>query len=203
MRIALFGGTFDPPHRGHIAIARVAANRFALDTILFAPAGRQPLKPESALSPFLDRLAMITRACADAADPRFIPSDIDAPHPDGSPNYTVDTLTRLAELHPDATLFSLIGADNFHLFARWRDPQRLLALAEWIVLSRPGFPLQQPEALALTQTQQARIHLLDEVHEDVSATALRARLHAGDSCTDLISPSVAAYIAEHHLYRPE
>jgi nicotinate-nucleotide adenylyltransferase len=201
MRIALFGGTFDPPHRGHVAIARAAAKRFALDTVLFAPAGRQPLKPESSLSPFPDRLELVALACNDASDPRFNPSDLDAPHPDGAPNYTVDTLVRLTGLHPHATLFSLIGADNFQHIAHWRDPQRLLALAEWIVISRPGFPLHPPESLSLTPAQQARVHLLEDVHEDLSATSLRARLRAGEPCTGLIAPSVAAYIAQHHLYR--
>jgi nicotinate-nucleotide adenylyltransferase len=201
-RVTLFGGTFDPPHRGHIAIARAAADRFALDQVLFAPAGRQPLKPASALSPFPDRLAMVTLACEHAADPRFIPSALDAPHPDGTPNYTVDTLAQLAALHPRATLFNLIGADNFRHIAHWRNPQRLLALAEWIVISRPGFPLEHPGSLRLTPTQRARIHLLDSVHEDVSATALRSRLRAGEPCGDLIAPAVAAYIAENRLYRP-
>ena len=123
---------------------------------------------------------MVSLACKDAADPRFMPSDLDAPHPDGSPNYTVDTLTRLVALHPTATLFALIGADNFANLGKWREPERLLALAEWIVISRPGFPLPHPASLNLTPAQQARVHLLHDIHEDVSATDLRAtRLRPG------------------------
>ncbi len=201
-RIALFGGTFDPPHRGHIAIARAASDRFHLDQVLFAPAARQPHKLDSPSTPYEDRLALVTLACQHAADPRFRPSDLDAPHPDGSPNYTVDTLQRLAALHPEATLFALIGADNFANLATWREPDRLLALAEWIVISRPGFALPHPASLNLTPAQQARVHLLHDIHEDVSATGLRQRLHAGQPCEDLIPPAVLTYIRDHHLFAP-
>jgi nicotinate-nucleotide adenylyltransferase len=200
MRIALFGGSFDPPHQGHLAVARAAADTFALDQILFAPAGRQPLKRDGHSASFADRLAMTTLACADADRARFLASDLDAPKPDGSPNYTVDTLEALAALHPQAELFNLAGADSFQHLAQWRSPQRLIDLAQWIVVSRPGIPLAIPDALDLTPTQRSRIHLIGSVHADVAATHLRERLAAGDLCTDLLTPSVAAYIAQHHLY---
>ena len=202
MRVALFGGTFDPPHRGHVAIARAAADRFALDTVFFAPAGRQPLKGNTATASFEERLAMATLTCME--DPRFAVSNLDAPLPDGSPNYTVDTLARLATSLPDATLFSLIGADSFRSLGHWREPQRLFELAEWIVVSRPGFDLPEhaePEGMALTDAQRARMHLLDSVHEDVSATLLRSRLRDGDPSEDLLPPLVARYIQEQKLYR--
>ena len=198
MRIALFGGTFDPPHRGHIAIARAAADRFALDEVLFAPTGRQPLKVEHAAA-FNDRLAMTTLACAD--DPRFKPSAIDAPLSGGTPNYTVDTLYTLLDSMPGTdVLFNLVGADSFHSIARWRNPRHLLQLAEWIVVSRPGYPLEDPAGLILTDAQRTRIHLLDSIHEDVAATDLRERLAAGDPCADLLSVPVSTYIRQHHLY---
>src|SRR5579875_2005151 len=105
-RIAFFGGTFDPPHLGHIAIAKAAADRFALDQILFAPVASQPLKDHTATS-FLHRYAMTVLATQ--ADPRFAPSLLDAPSE--TPNYTVDTLTRLrASFQQETTLFMLIGA---------------------------------------------------------------------------------------------
>jgi len=201
MRIAFFGGTFDPIHRGHLAIAQAAADRFGLDRILIAPAGRQPLKPEGSTATYEDRLAMVSLACQSSGDTRLQASNLDAPTPDGTPNFTVDTLTRLAAEHPTAELFAITGADTFAALAHWREPYRLLALAEWIVLSRPGFPLSYPEGLILTPTQQSRIHLLNSVHEDVTATHLRSRLQQGDPCEDLLAPSVAGYIAEHSLYR--
>ncbi len=103
MRVALFGGSFDPPHHGHIAIATVAADVFDLDSVLFAPVGRQPLKPSRMPAPFADRLAMVELACE--RDARFSVSDLDAPRPDGAPNYTIQTLATLQEAEPDARLF--------------------------------------------------------------------------------------------------
>ena len=197
MRIALFGGSFDPPHRGHLAVATAAADRFALDRILFAPAGRQPLKSSSDAS-FDERCAMTALACAE--DERFEFSAVDAPRPDGEPNYTVDTLEQLQQTMPGAMIFSLAGADSFHSLARWREPEKLLQLAEWIVVSRPGFALSEPEGMTLTPAQRSRIHLLDSIHEDVAATTLRERLRQGDPCADLLPAAVSDYIRDHHLY---
>lgn len=198
MRVALFGGTFDPPHRGHLAVAVAAADAFQLDRILFAPAGRQPLKPDRLTAPFNDRLAMV--ALVSESDPRFEASVVDAPNSDGSPNYTVDTLARLRSAYPQASLFNLVGADSFLDLRRWREPEHLLELAEWIVASRPGFQLEDLAGLHLTREQRARVHLLETVNEDISATDLRRRLAAGDPCADLMPSDVLAYIRQHHLY---
>jgi nicotinate-nucleotide adenylyltransferase len=199
MRVALFGGTFDPPHRGHIGIARAAADAFALDTVLFAPTGRQPLKTEIHAAPFADRLEMVELVCA--SDQRFVASTIDEPHPDGAPNYTVDTLAALRGQMPEATLYNLVGADSFLSLRKWREPERLLELAEWIVVSRPGYPLNDLSGLRLTAAERARVHLLETVHMDVSATRLRERLEKGESCGDLLAPSVMEYIRSRGLYR--
>ncbi len=199
MRVALFGGTFDPPHLGHIGIARAAADAFGLDSVLFAPAGRQPLKADGPETSFADRLAMTALACV--ADPRFAPSTLDAPRADGGPNYTVDTLGALHRQMPAATIFSLAGADSFLRLPRWHDPIRLLELAEWIVVSRPGYFLDDLSTLALASDQRARVHLIETVYYDIAATGLRERLHRGDPCTDLLPPPVATYIQTHHLYR--
>src|SRR4029453_16096512 len=126
MRIALFGGTFDPPHRGHIAIATAAADAFGLESVLFAPTGQQPLKMGSAATPFPDRLAMVELACA--ADSRFSASTIDAPRTDGKPNSTGDKLAALQGQLPAAKLYNLVGADSFLSLRQWREPERLLAL---------------------------------------------------------------------------
>ncbi len=184
-----------------MAIARAAADAFHLDQVLFAPTGRQPLKLKSNPSSFADRLAMVAAACADAkpgprTPNRFAVTDLDGPRPGDLPNYTVDTLTALRALYPNDTLFSLAGADSFLNLHHWREPQRLLALTEWIVVSRPGYPVTEERLapLHLTADQRARVHLLTGVAEDVSATGLRERLRQGDPCADLLSPSVAAYI---------
>jgi nicotinate-nucleotide adenylyltransferase len=215
MRVAFFGGTFDPIHRGHLCLAAAAADAFALDRVLFAPVGSQPLKVEPAVASFDDRLEMARLACnpaplqpttsnqQPATDPRFAVSTLDAPRSDGSPNYTVDSLAALAHELPGASLYVLTGADSFLDLGRWRTPDRLLALAEWIVVSRPDFLLSEAQLapLALTESQRARVHLLTTVHEDLSATGLRRRLQAGDPCCGLLPPAVADYIQAHNLYR--
>lgn len=199
MRIALFGGTFDPPHRGHRAIATAAADAFHLDRILFAPTGLQPLKTTLPPAPYQDRLAMV--ALAIQQDPRFSTSTLDAPHLTGLPNYTVDTLTTLRQLYPDDTLFNLVGADSFLTLPKWRDSGRLLDLADWIVVSRPGSPLPEPLPFPLKPQQITRVHRLETVHLDISSTDLRHRLHQGDPCSDILPPGVSDYIRQHHLYQ--
>ncbi len=225
MRLALFGGTFDPIHCGHLRVARAAADAFALDRVLFAPTGRQPLKSSPAIASFDDRLAMAALALADpcadqaAPDPRLAVSSLDAPRPGGAPNYTVDLLEDIARGLPHAELFAIAGADSFLTLLSWRSPDQLLALAEWIVVSRPDFPLapdflSRPELapLSLTPEQRTRIHLLPGIHQDISATTLRHLLR--DSATAIanhrptdpmldhwLPPAVAAYIRDHHLYQ--
>jgi nicotinate-nucleotide adenylyltransferase len=198
MRVALFGGTFDPPHRGHVGIAEAAADAFRLDQVLFAPAGRQPLKTEVRPAAFADRMAMVRLVCAE--DPRFFASEIDAPRADGAPNYTVDTLAALRASMPDAEIFSLIGADSLIGLRHWREPDRLLKLAEWIVASRPGFPLGDLATMGFTAEQLARIHLLETVHYDVAATDLRRRLREGDDCSEMLLPGVVNFIVGHRIY---
>jgi nicotinate-nucleotide adenylyltransferase len=207
MRVALFGGTFDPIHRGHLAIATAAADACALDRVLFAPVGHQPLKPRGSYASYADRIAMTQLACQPGPlnpvpDARFFVSVVDAPRTNGEPNYTVDTLATLARQFPAASLFVIAGADSFLDLRRWRQPERLFDLAEWIVVSRPDFPLGEQDLaqLALTPAHRARVHLLTTVHEDISATELRERLHAGDPCSGLLPPAVADYIQAHHLY---
>lgn len=198
MRIGYFGGTFDPPHRGHLALAGAAADAFALDRVLFAPTGRQPLKNEGPFADFADRLAMVRLLCRQ--DPRFEAVAIDAPHPDGSPNYTVDVLEELRSREAGAELFALAGADSFLDFCRWRAPERLLELAEWIVVSRPSFDLHGLDAMGLTQQQRARVHPLRMPDDDSSATEIRARLRFGVTPADRLTPEVLLYIARMHLY---
>jgi nicotinate-nucleotide adenylyltransferase len=199
MRVALFGGSFDPPHHGHLAIATAAANALRLDSVLFAPAGRQPLKLDGTVTSFEDRFAMVELACLE--DSRFAASEIDAPRADGLPNYTVDTLSELERRMPQAKRFNLVGADSFLSLPKWREPARLLELAEWIVVSRPGFTIGSLSLLGLDVHQQSRVHLLDNVQEDIAATGLRGRLEAGDPCVDLIAPAVLDYIQSHNLYQ--
>ncbi len=149
-RVAFFGGTFDPPHRGHLAVARAAQRALHLDAILFAPVGAQPLKPQGSTASFDDRVAM-TRLAVEG-DPAFIVSLADAPSttgnpndtPNYTPNYTFDTLTTLrAELPSQAELFCLMGADSFLSLRRWHRGAEIPFVAPLIVASRPGQPLEE------------------------------------------------------------
>jgi nicotinate-nucleotide adenylyltransferase len=206
MRLGFFGGSFDPPHLGHLAVARAAAAAFSLDRVLFAPTGRQPLKPEGGLASFADRIAMVTLLSAD--DASFTASELDAPHPDHTPNYTVDTLTRLRDsLMPADEIFVLVGVDAFLDLKRWREPSQLLTLAQWIVISRPGVRFSLADLLdkdlaplALTAAQRASVHHLDTLAEPASATHIRELLQQGSDCPGLLPPAVLAYIRAHHLY---
>ncbi|HTV57134.1 MAG TPA: nicotinate (nicotinamide) nucleotide adenylyltransferase [Terriglobia bacterium] len=143
-RVAFFGGSFDPPHLGHLAVARAARDAFLLDTVLFAPVGAQPLKPEGSSASFEDRLQM-TRLAIEG-EPGFAVSLADAPKSSGArapePNYTVDTLEKLrASLGPDCALYCLMGADSFLGLRRWHRAAELPLMAPLIVASRPGQPL--------------------------------------------------------------
>jgi nicotinate-nucleotide adenylyltransferase len=140
-RIAFFGGSFDPPHLGHLAVARAARTALALDTVLFAPVGAQPLKQHGSTASFEDR-AELTRL-AIAGEPGFAVTLADAPKPSGAPNYTIDTLLSLrAELPPDAVLFCLMGADAFFGLRQWHRSTEIPFVATLIVASRPGQPLE-------------------------------------------------------------
>jgi nicotinate-nucleotide adenylyltransferase len=140
-RIAFFGGSFDPPHLGHLAVARAARDAFHLDTVLFAPVGAQPLKPEGSSASFDDRVAMTRLAIA--GESGFAVSLVDAPKTSGAgkafPNYTIDTLSALhVEFKSDCVLYCLMGADSFFALRHWRRAAEVPYAAALIVASRPG-----------------------------------------------------------------
>jgi len=136
-RVAFFGGSFDPPHLGHLAIARAALDLLHLDEVLFVPVGAQPLKPGGASAGFEDRVAMTRLAVA--GNPGFAVSLADAPKPSGQPNYTLETLLSLrARLPRDGKLFFLMGADSFRGLRSWHRAAEVPFAAALIVASRPG-----------------------------------------------------------------
>jgi nicotinate-nucleotide adenylyltransferase len=203
-RVAFFGGSFDPPHRGHLAIARAARAALQLDTVLFAPVGAQPLKPLGSTASFADRIAMTRLAIA--GESGFEVSLADAPNQANSPNYTIDTLTALKrDLPPNSTLFCLLGADSFLSLRRWHRGAELPFVAPLIVASRPGQSLSDlagvlPSGLSLAeecasaaaahcielQTCTIRnqagatvpFYLLPGLHIEISATAIREEVHS-------------------------
>jgi len=201
MRLGYFGGTFDPPHLGHLAVAQAAADAFALEQVLMVPTGVQPLRPVSPLAPFADRLAMVSLLCEQ--DPRLQAAALEAPRNPPVPNYTVDTLQQLLVRSPEDELFVIVGADAFQSLPQWRSPELLLTLAQWIVVTRPR--LTALELPALTPEQRERVHLLQTLDNPASASAVRAALASRDPArsaelASLLSPPVLAYIREHGLY---
>ena len=207
-RIAFFGGSFDPPHRGHLTIARAAQIALSLDTVLFAPVGAQPLKPDGSTASFQDRVAMTRLAIA--GEPNFALSLADAPKPANTtkhaPNYTIDTLLALKQEPPNhATLFCLMGADSFLALRRWHRGAEIPFVAPLIVASRPGENLEDladalPAGLSLEPCSSsstavsaielrtctlhsaggatAPFHLLPGLYIDISATAIREEVHS-------------------------
>ncbi len=162
-RVAFFGGSFDPPHLGHLAVARAARDALRLDRVLFAPVGAQPLKPRGSTAPFADRVAMTEQAIAGEAG--FEVSLVDAPAPGNAPNYTLETLRTLrAGLPPDGCLFCLMGADSFVSLRRWHGATEIPFVASLIVASRPGQLLDDlarflPEGLQLDATEEPKAGL--------------------------------------------
>ncbi len=224
MRIALFGGTFDPPHRGHLAIARAAMARLRLDRVLMAPAGMQPLKRDvQTTASYEERLEMVRLAVLD--EPAIEASTVDAPQRDGRPNYAVDTIHRLKEsLEPGDRLFCLVGADSFLTLKKWYRAAELLMNCSLIVAGRPGFSLGEvagalPRGLAIagraaevsaeretfTLVSQmgalSELFILPDLQVDISATQIRGALADGTAAASLLQTRVVDYIERRGLYR--
>jgi len=187
LRLALFGGTFDPIHNGHLAMAREAVRRCELERVLFIPAGCPPHKASGTHAPYEDRLCMVELACA--GEPRFQASRLEA---GTHKSYSIDTIEKVrAELGPDARLHFLIGADAFAEIETWRRWQDVVGEVEFIVVSRPGRHYAVPTG--------ARVHRLDDLELPASSSAIRRQLAAGNLTID-VPPAVLEYIRKRNLY---
>lgn len=188
-RVAFFGGSFDPPHLGHLAVARTARAALGLDTVLFAPVGAQPLKPDGSAAGFPDRLAMTCLAIGD--EPGLAVSLADAPKPSGASNFTLETLQNLrAELPPDSALFCLMGADSFFSLRNWHRAAEIPFAAPLIVASRPGERLEDlsqvlPEGLTLDSALCA-----DQNRSDLVIRSCLIRNPAGESTPFYVLPGL-------------
>ncbi|MCC7369022.1 MAG: nicotinate-nucleotide adenylyltransferase [Chloroflexi bacterium] len=196
--IGVFGGTFDPPHLGHLAAAQEALEAFGLDRVLFMPSERNPLKLNDQISPTEHRVAMTTLAIE--GDPRFELSRADLGG--GGPSYTVDLLERMhQELPAGADLVFITGMDVLHELHRWREPLRVLELARLIVVERPGQQTVSPESVdERLPGASRRISIVETPGVAVSSTELRRRAAEGRSLRYLVPDRVAAYIRAHGLY---
>lgn len=217
-RIALYGGTFDPVHRGHLAIARTISQIFEIDELLFVPAWLAPHKRTRGVTPALHRYAML--ALATQQDARLRISHFELESPDRT--YTVETLAHFeSELGNDAELFFLMGADSWSEIQTWREWERLLTMANHIVVTRPGYELElagMPDEVLerIVDTRKRRetagrnstftgkqIFFTDAVQVEISATEIRraAREKQFDRLVDLVPKAVADYITKYELYR--
>lgn len=195
-RVGLFGGTFDPVHLGHLAVARAALGELKLDHLFFVPAAQAPLRYEMPSATAEDRLDLLRCAVAEAADPRLGVLEVEARA--GGINYTVDTVRKLRTAWPRAELFWLLGADQFAQLDRWREPAELARLVQFAVLDRPGSPpAVPPPALAA----QLRWHRLAGATHPARAEDIRRRRRAGELLELWLPRTVAAAIEEKKLYR--
>jgi nicotinate-nucleotide adenylyltransferase len=229
MNIALFGGTFDPIHRGHIVVAESATSRFKLGKVLFVPAELPPHKQHQTFASFAHRMAMV--GLATQGHPTFVPSDIEARlyAEMAKPNYSLETVRRLkTELKKVDKLYFLIGIDAFLDIAKWHKPVELLRECEFIVANRPGYSLAdiagalpeelrpRPEVLkaagksgsglasleAVMAFPGVTLNLLEDVSERVSSTQLRsAAARSGRHLEGYVGEAVAEYIRKTRLYR--
>lgn len=243
MNIGLFGGTFDPVHRGHVALARAALERCKLHRIYFVPANIPPHKQLQPLSKFAHRFAML--ALATAGEKAFVPSLLEGPKEDGPadgvtpirrqrgeketenqkerPNYTIDTVRRLKRsFKASDKLFLVIGMDAFVDIAKWHEAEALFREVAFAIAGRPGYSLAdvanalpeslRPRAEITTPFQKqpvagdlvlpgVTIHLLGDLKQPASATAIREAAAAGKPLGKFVEPAVAEYIRKMALYK--
>jgi nicotinate-nucleotide adenylyltransferase len=193
--VGLVGGTFDPVHVGHVAMAQAAAACAGLDRTVLVPAGEPPHR-RPAIASAADRLAMLRLAVA--GHPGLEVSDIELRRP--GPSYTVDTLRALVAIRPGDEFHLVLGWDAARELRSWRSPDEVLRLARLVVVTRPGFPTPGPEDLLAAGIDPVSTVLCDTDTPDVVSTDVRRRLEQGASLTGLVDPAVEAYLRGHHLY---
>jgi nicotinate-nucleotide adenylyltransferase len=229
-RIALFGGSFDPIHAGHLAVARIADRRFNFDEIHFIPASRPPHKLKQHLAPFPHRFAMVALACSE--HPHFVPSLAEAGEDFSGTqlHYSVDTVRYFRHSYngPGDRVFFIVGADAFLDIPMWKEYETLLGLCDFVIANRPGIRLEAlrlvipPDLMASTngrrdkqkeedaiapgspvvaRLQRTTVYLLENVANEASATDIRRRANKGQSIHGLVSARVEEYILKQRLYR--
>lgn len=188
MRIAIFGGTFDPIHQAHLTVAREAARQFQLDRVLFVPAANPPHKSQRTEAPYEDRYRMVELACE--GDPVLAPSRLEEGE---EKSYSIRTIEKVrSQLGPADELFFLIGADAFSEITTWYRWQDVIRAVDFIVVTRPGHDYEVPAG--------ARVHRLETLALPISSSEIRQKLAAGEDPPEL-PPKVLAYIRRRGLYQ--
>jgi nicotinate-nucleotide adenylyltransferase len=202
VRIALFGGAFDPVHSGHLAAARAAQQEFDLDQVLFVPACVPPHKRDRKLTPFVHRYTMVALACA--GERSLVPSLLEA---NEEPNFSIETVRKVrSRLGPADRLYFLVGVDAFLGIREWREPAALLDSCDFIIVSRPGHSIAgiagvvPPELRGGPGTERSMalrrtcLHVLDKVNSEVSSSVIRRLASQGRSLKRMVPAAVEDYI---------
>jgi nicotinate-nucleotide adenylyltransferase len=216
LRIGVFGGTFNPLHYGHLRAAEEVREMLSLERVLFIPSGNPPLKTED-IAEAAQRFGMVSLAVKD--NPLFDALDIECASPGKS--YTVNTVEALRERYPDASLFFILGIDAFLDIVNWWQPERLVSLVNFAVISRPGGTFADLASSPYLQVDEGLLRQLDEgeteriqlpltsgreaalmriTSMDISSTGIRGRIKAGRSVKYLLPEEVQSFIISHKLY---
>lgn len=189
MRIGIYGGSFDPVHRGHLLVAQAAQEELSLDRLYFVPAASSPFKPDQALAPAAMRLRLLRLALA--GRPECIVDDLEIRR--GGVSYSIDTVRTFKERHPGAKLFYLIGTDHASTLGKWKDSRELSGLAEFVIIPRPGVThVEAPPSFV--------VHRLRGFPLGLSASQIRERVRRGLSIDQLTPGAVVEAIRNNHLY---
>jgi nicotinate-nucleotide adenylyltransferase len=195
-KVAVFGGTFDPIHLGHLVMAEQCREQARLDEVWFVPAARPPHKQRLDVTPFDKRLEMLQLAIV--GQPAFRVSEIENERP--GPSYLFQTLEDLKNRQPGVELHFLIGSDSLHDLPQWREPARIVELAALLVVQRRDFPVP-PESDLLASLQSLRMQRVDMPLIDLSSRDLRCRAAEGRSLRFMVPRAVECYIETHRLYK--
>ena len=195
MKIGIFGGTFDPPHIGHLSLAKAAMAQLELDEVILLPANRNPMKARSIQTPAKHRLAMVHELIKD--EPNMSYSDMEITR--GGSSYTVDTLGELQMVHP-ADYWFILGADSLRGISEWKNPVRLMKLCRLAVAVRPPFVLNDV-TIKLTEDFRDRVDIVQMPPLDISSSELRSLIHRKQNVSPWLKPEVLQYIQKHKLYQ--
>ena len=198
MKIAIYGGSFDPPHLGHLLLAAQVTERFAVDRFIFMPAYHSPLKAGRPCATDMQRLDMLRLATAGV--PEFEVSDFELSR--GGVSYTVDTLREGHRRYPDAEFLFIAGMDSLLTLHAWKEPLEILSLCDFVTFRRPQYPLPSPDDLKLPPAAAEKLvaSVFDGRLCDVSSSEIRERAAAGKSFRYLVTPEVENYIRKNNIY---
>jgi nicotinate-nucleotide adenylyltransferase len=197
-RIGLFGGTFDPPHLGHLILASEAKSQLQLTRLLWTVTPDPPHKQDQLITALEHRLAMVRLAIED--DPSFELSDVELDRP--GPHYTLDTIRLVAQQNPEAEIVPVIGGDSLQDLPTWHKPRELVYAAHWVgVMRRPGEQVNLEQLERELPGIKSKVHYVDAPLLEIASREIRSRVAAGRPFRYYLPNPVYEYINEHHLYR--